>query len=138
MVMRGGGGSLYLAEEGLELIGTATEIFKHRPVQAALGVRDLWSAVAAALALGQAQAGGPRPRPGDRHGAAHARRARAHIARGKAGMLLIEWVAQEAPPLQGVGAIRIERDAPILSQGTAWLEATLSLLSAEEALGDAA
>jgi hypothetical protein len=140
MVMRGGGASLYIAEEALGLIATATTVFKDRAVQSALGARDLWSAVAAVLATAwEGLPGtGPRPRPGDGAGARLSALARAHLARGKAGMMLIEWLAQEAPRLHGVGVLRIDREAPILAQGTAWLEATLSLLSSEEAIGHVA
>lgn len=138
--MRGGGASLYIAEEALGLIGTAVAVFTDRAMRAALGVRDLWSAVAAALAtVGEGPRGtSPRPRPGHLHGARLAALARAHLSRGKAGMMLIEWVALEAPRLNGVGIIQIDREAPILAQGTAWLESTLLLLSGEEAFGHVA
>lgn len=125
LVMRGGGASHYLAEEALGLIGTATEVFRERVLQQALGARDLWGAVQAALDL---QGGAPR-RP--LFAGAQSQRARDHLARGKAGMMLIEWVAQAAPRLHGIGGLEVDRSDPILAQGTAWLEATLSLLSAE-------
>lgn len=125
LVMRGGGASHYLSEEALGLIATATGVFRETAVQRALGAQSLWGAVEAALDL---QAGGVR-RP--RLLGALALRARAHLARGKSGMVLINWVAEEAQQLQGIGTMTIPRDAEILAQGTAWLEATLSLLSAQ-------
>lgn len=132
LVMRGGGGALYLAREGLDLVGTATTVFSDRAVQSALGARDLWGAVNATLNLAR---GGPRrPWSGQHLGT----RARAHLARGKSGMMLIEWVAQQAPQLHGIGAIQIPRDASILSHGTTWLQATLSILDAQEGSGHAA
>ena len=53
-------------------------------------------------------------------------------------MILLEWLAEEAPRLTGLGQLAVARDAAILSQGTEWLEATLSLLSAQEVGTDAA
>lgn len=126
LVMRGGGVSHYLAEEALGLIGTATQVFRDPSVHRALGARDLWGAVQAALDL----AGGAVRRPF--FAGALNQRARAHLARGKAGMMLIEWVAREAANLYGIGTLPITREDPILAQGTAWLEATLTLLSAQE------
>jgi hypothetical protein len=127
LVMRGGGASHYLAEEALALVGRATEVFKNRSVQAALGARSLWDAVDAALTLAQGLRRPPRP------GAGRSSLARAHLTRGRAGMVLLEWLAEEAPRLAGLGQLSLSRDAAILAQGTEWLEATLSLLSAEEA-----
>lgn len=131
LVMRGGGASHYLADEALGLIGTATSVFRDRALQQAFGARDLWGAAQAALDL---QSGGQRR---SLFSAGLARRARAHLTRGKAGMMLIGWVAQEAPKLHGIGGMDIDRADPILPQGTAWLEATLSLLSMQEESGNA-
>ena len=69
LVMRGGGASHYLAEEALGLIGTATEVFRERVLQQALGARDLWGAVQVALDL----QGGASRRP--RFGGAQSQRA---------------------------------------------------------------
>ncbi|UCH74057.1 MAG: hypothetical protein JSU82_17350 [Rhodospirillales bacterium] len=132
LVMRGGGAAHYLAEEALSLIARATDVFKDRSVQVALGAPDLWGAID--VALGLAQGVGRRPRPG----AGRVALARAHLTRGRSGMSLLEWLAEEAPRLAGLGQLVVPRDAPILAQGTEWLEATLSLLTAEETGLDAA
>ena len=126
LVLRGGGVSHYLAEEALGLISKATQVFRDRALQRALGARDLWSAVGAALNL---QAGQGRR---SIFAVSQSRRARAHLERGKAGMMLIEWIASQAPGLGGIGGLAIKRDDPVLLQGTTWLEATLTLLSAQE------
>lgn len=126
LVLRGGGVSHYLAEEALGLISKATQVFSDRAVQRALGSRDLWSAVRSALNLQQGQARRPFL------AVSLSLRARAHLTRGKAGMMLIEWIVREAPRLAGIGGIAIDRADPILLQGTAWLEATLTLLSGQE------
>lgn len=127
LVMRGGGASPYLAEEALSLIQRATKVFGDRAVQAALGARDLWDAVDAALDLANGRPRRAFPGPG------RAALARARLGRGRAGMVLLDWIAEEAPRLSGLGQLPVPRDAPILAEGTAWLETTLSLLSAEEA-----
>lgn len=116
LVMRGGGTSHYLAEDAMTLLAIATDVFKNPQVQAAFGVRDFWSAVYAALNLST----GTRIVPSV---------ARNHLERGKAGMLLVEWIAQRASDIHGMGRLNIQRDDPILAQGTVWLEATFSLLS---------
>ncbi len=132
LVMRGGGASHYLAEEALLLISRATDVFKDRSVQAALAARSLWDAVEATLGLARGVRRRPRPGPG-RTGVA-----RAHLTRGRSGMILLEWLAEEAPRLTGLGQVAVARDAAILAQGTEWLEATLTLLSAQEVGTDAA
>jgi hypothetical protein len=129
LVMRGGGASHYLADEALALIGTATKVFREPVVQGALGVRGLWEAVETALAL----AVGRQVTRGSVVTAA-----RAHLERGRAGMTLLQWIADSAADLAGIGRLTIARDAAVLAQGTAWLEATLTLLSVQEAAADAA
>jgi hypothetical protein len=132
LVMRGGGASAYLAEEALSLIQRATRVFADREVQAALRTRTLWEAVDAALSLARGQP--RRPVAGQERSAL----ARARLGRGRAGMVILDWIAEEAPRLSGLGQLPVPRDAPILAEGTAWLETTLSLLSSEEAQHDAA
>ncbi len=129
LVMRGGGASHYMADEALSLISTATKVFQDPAVQGALGVRGLWEAAEAALGLarGGRMARGP-----------VSTAARAHLERGRAGMMLLQWLADTAADLSGIGQLTIARDAAVLVQGTAWLEATLSLLSVQEAAADAA
>jgi hypothetical protein len=53
-------------------------------------------------------------------------------------MTLLQWIADSAADLAGIGRLTIARDAAVLAQGTAWLEATLTLLSVQEAAADAA
>lgn len=132
LVMRGGGASAYLADEALELIQRATKTFSDDQVQAALGSRDMWDAVASAMSLGQGQ---PRRRFPDQ---GWTMLTRARLSRGRAGMVLLDWLAEEAPRLSGLGQLPIPREAPILAEGTVWLETTLSLLSAQEEQDNAA
>lgn len=124
LVMRGGGSTAYIAEETLNQIAQVIEMFKAQDVQAALGAQGLWAAVAQAKAWSALQ---PR-RPAMGVGAT----ARNHLARARAGVALITWLGDKAGDLFGVGVLPLDRSDPILLQGTAWLEATLSLLTAQE------
>jgi len=130
LVMRGGGASHYMADEALSLISTATRVFQDPAVQGALGVRGLWEAVEAA---GRGLAGGRRVPLGTVSTAA-----RAHLERGRAGMMVLQWLADQAAELAGIGQITLSRDEAVLAQGTAWLEATLTLLSVQETAANAA
>jgi hypothetical protein len=125
LVTTGGGASQYLADEALALIGTATSVFKDPAMHGALGARDLWGAVDSALSL---QSGQPR-RPFLGHAA---QLARAHLSRGRSGLEMLQWVADNAPRLAGIGMLSLPRDASILGSGSRWLEATLDLLSQAE------
>lgn len=125
LINTGGGASQYLADEALQLIATATSVFKDPAMHGALGARDLWGAVDGALSL---QSGQPRRAF---FGQA-AQLARAHLTRGRSGLELLQWVADNAPRLGGVGMLALPRDAPIFAAGSRWLEATLDLLSQAE------
>ena len=121
LLQRGGGATPYIAEEALAVITEVVAIFRHREVLDALGARSLWDGVAAALALGAAAPRGP---------GGLGPLARARLTRGRAGLALITWLAEAAPQLaSGLASAELDRSAPILGEGTAWLEATLSLLS---------
>ncbi|QGX99325.1 hypothetical protein EI983_14070 [Roseovarius faecimaris] len=124
LVMRGGGATGFIAEETLKQISTVISLFKAPDIQAALGARGLWEAVAQANAWG-----GMQPR---RHALGVSASARNHLARARAGVALIGWLGERAADLFGVGLLHLERNDPILAQGTAWLEATLSLLTSQE------
>lgn len=124
LVMRGGGATGFIAEETLKQISMVITLFKAADIQAALGVRGLWEAVAQANAWGGAQ-----PR---RHALGVSASARNHLARARAGVALIGWLGERASDLFGVGLLRLQRGDPILAQGTAWLEGTLSLLTSQE------
>lgn len=132
LLIRGGGASHYLAEEALELVQRATAIFGDPTVQAALGQRSFWNAVDATLRLsrGSSLAGA--------RSTAIVRLAQSHLVRGRSGMMLLNWIAENAAVASGVGAFELSRDAAILTEGTAWLQATFDLLSSQEASAHAA
>ncbi|MEM1237038.1 MAG: hypothetical protein AAGI10_08715 [Pseudomonadota bacterium] len=124
LVMRGGGATAFIAEETMKQLRDVIAILSAGDVKAALGARTIWQAVAAVEAL---QAGRP---PGLMVPSPSAQR---HLERGRAGVAVVGWLADRASDLFGIGQLRLDRGDPILSQGTAWLEATLSLLTAQEA-----
>lgn len=127
LVLRGGGATAYIAAETLKQMQEVIGILSAPDVKAALGARTIWQAVSAVDALGSRRAPG--------HHLFEQNTARQHLQRGRAGVVLIEWLARHAADLFGVGQLRLDRDDPILSQGTTWLEATLSLLTARETSG---
>ena len=132
LLMRGGGASHYLAEEALELVQRATTVFGDPIVQTALAARGFWSAVDATLRLAQGRA---------RHGPrapALTGLARSHLIRGRSGLMLLNWLAENAQRMAGMGTLDIPRDAAILAEGTSWLQASFDLLSAQEMAYDAA
>ncbi len=126
LLAHAGGATHYLADEALALIQRATDIFGDRSLQTALGSARFWDAVSASLSTGHG-------RPGFRDPSLTAT-ARQHLARGRAGMILIEWVASQLSDLGGVSQLRLDRSDPVLTEGTRWLEATLDLLSQAEAM----
>lgn len=122
LVARAGGVTPYIAGETLAVISDVVALFQHAEIQQALGAQRFWEAVAAALALAAGQGrGGVAPLGA----VAHAR-----LARGRAGLKLITWLGESAGALaNGGGELELSPDAPVLAEGTSWLESTLSLLS---------
>ena len=111
---RSGGMTAYAAHDLLETIASAIQIFKQPAVQAALGAHTLWAAVRSASARYL-------------HGNVDID---AHVTRGKAGQLLLAWLAETVPRLGDVTALAAPDD-PVIAAAAAWLEASLSIRERE-------
>ncbi|HYZ79218.1 MAG TPA: hypothetical protein VE596_17770 [Gaiellaceae bacterium] len=111
---RSGGMTAYAAHDLLETIASAIQIFKQPAVQAALGARSLWTAVRSAS---------------ERYVHTDAD-IDAHVTRGKAGQLLLAWLAETVPRLGDVAAVAAPDD-PVIAAAAAWLEASLSIRQRE-------
>lgn len=128
LIPRAGGVTPYIAEETLAVIHDVVTLFQHRALQEALGARLFWDAVATALALAAGH--------GRRGAEALGPVALARLSRGRAGLKLITWLGENAAALARGGAtLDLRPDAPVLAEGTAWLQATLSLLSQADGQG---
>ncbi len=126
LVPRSGGAAVFVAEEVMEALAQATQIFKEREVQAALGSRGVWQAVRRALTMasgGQGWSGyGNAPAP-EALGPTGA-----HFDRARSGLKLIGWLADTLPGLGGrLSPATLPRDAPILDEATLWMQASLAL-----------
>jgi len=54
-----------------------------------------------------------------------------HVRRGKAGMLVLAWLAEAAGALDDPGTFRIGPHDDVVGAATAWLEASLTLREGE-------
>jgi hypothetical protein len=111
---RSGGMTAYAAHDLLETIAAAIQIFKQPAVQAALGARSVWTAVRSAS---------------ERYLHSDVD-IDAHVTRGKAGQLLLAWLAETVPRLGDVAPV-MGPDDPAIAAAAAWLEASLSIRERE-------
>lgn len=112
-----GGMTVFLAQEILQSLREAIGILKQRDLQAALGARDVWSAIHRIEQLTR----GPQ------------KEARLHVQRGKAGMTVLSWLADAAPHLEQQGKALVQLDHPVIPAALDWIQAALALGEASAA-----
>lgn len=112
-----GGITVFLAQEILQSLREAIAILKHRELLAALGARDVWSAIARIDRLAHT-----------RH-----REARLYVQRGRAGMTVLSWLADAAPHLERQSGALVKLDHPVIGAALDWMEAALAIGETEAA-----
>jgi hypothetical protein len=102
--------AVFASGDLLATIREALAILQVRALQAALGVRSPWDVVrsAARLWLGEAPD------------------VAAHVARGKAGLDLLAFLAEVAPRLADSSRPLLPPGHPVAASAVAWLEASLA------------
>lgn len=105
---------LMMAREIMEDVGEAVSILGHASVRAAFGARGLWDVVAAVDRLMR------RPR----------RLTLSFLRRGRAGMMVLAWLAEKLEPDSG-NARLIEPDDPVLGAAVDWVDETLTLVQSD-------
>jgi hypothetical protein len=106
-----GGMALAAAHDLLATIQEAVDILKAREIQQAVGANSIWGAVRAITQsyLGQSVD------------------IASHVTRGKAGMLVLAWLADVGPHL-GTGAEQlVSAGHPVIGAAGSWLKASLTL-----------
>src|SRR5262249_2475203 len=103
--------TLFAAQELVRDTREALAVFEQRSIQQALGESTVWGAVrgVSRLYLGE--------QPD----------VTSHLTRGKAGSILLAWLAQVSPRLGHVGGALVSARDPMVNAAAAWISASLSL-----------
>jgi hypothetical protein len=111
LLPRSGGITLFAAREIVTSLHEAIAILESRAIQAIAGQHTLWGAVSAfsRLYLGE------EPDVTD------------HLDAGRAGALLLAWVAEVLPNVEGASISSLVPQEDILAAASAWLSATMAL-----------
>ncbi|MES2318829.1 MAG: hypothetical protein V4631_15215 [Pseudomonadota bacterium] len=112
-----GGITVFLAQEILQSLREAIAILKHPQLLAALGARDVWTAIARI----------------DRIAYTRHQPARLYVQRGRAGMTVLSWLAEAAPLLDRQTGALVQLDHPVIAAALEWMQAALSIGEAEAA-----
>ncbi len=104
------GVTAFMAGEITAQLKDAFAILGQADLRHGFGARDLWGVVSGIGRLGHRPLVSPQP----------------YVRRGKAGMVVIAWLADMAGNLGGTGPLASPAD-PVVSAAADWLEATLSL-----------
>lgn len=106
-----GGITVFMAQEILQSLREAIAILKHPELLAALGARDVWTAIARIDRI------------------AHTRHspARLYVQRGRAGMTVLAWLAEAAPLLEGQSGALVKLDHPVIGAALDWMQAALAI-----------
>lgn len=106
-----GGITVFLAQEILQSLREAISILKQHDLQAALGARDVWSAIHRINQLTRSRQ----------------KEARLYVQRGKAGMTVLSWLADAAPHLEQQGSALVKLDHPVIPAALDWMQAALAI-----------
>ncbi len=106
-----GGITVFLAQEILQSLREAIAILKQPNLLAALGGRDVWTAVERIDRLAHT------PR----------RNARLYVQRGRAGMTVLTWLAEAAPLLDKQSNALVKLDHPVIGAALDWMQAALAI-----------
>src|SRR5262249_33458898 len=110
LLPRTGGIAAFVAREIITATQEGLEILKNPIVQHLAGAQSVWSAVQeiARRYLHETQA------------------VTAHVTRARNGQLVLAWLAEIVPELEGRGRL-IQEGEPVIDAARAWMEASLSL-----------
>lgn len=107
------GMTAFIADEVMKTLKEAFAILGHPDVRGAFQARDIWDVVRAIA----------------RHGHVAVADVHRYVRRGKAGMILLAWLADSLESALGSGQI-VSLGDPVIVAAIDWLEATLSLAEA--------
>lgn len=107
---------LMMARDIISSLSQAIAILNHPAVRAALTARTMWDAVAAI----------------DRRLRRPLRPTLSHLRRGRAGMVVLAWLADFVESADRGGNPRIDADSPVLGAALDWVDETLALIRSEE------
>jgi hypothetical protein len=111
IIATGGGITPFFAQEILATLREALAILGDPQVRAAFGARDTWAVIERIDRLAR--------RP---HVEAHI-----HLRRGRAGMMVLAWLAEAAPHLVLPAQPLVGLDHPVIVAAVEWLEASLAI-----------
>lgn len=100
----------FVAGEVMATLKQAFAVLSHQDLRGAFAARDVWGVVRAINRLAHGRQVDPLP----------------YVRRGKAGMLLLSWLADKLDAVLASGALAEPGD-PVIGAAVDWLEATLSL-----------
>lgn len=104
------GMAAFVAGEVIATLKDAFAILGHPDLRGAFHARDIWDVIRAIAQLGHGSFADASP----------------YVRRGKAGMILLAWLADSLPAVFGTGTIAKPGD-PVVGAAIDWLEATLAL-----------
>lgn len=109
--------NVFMAQEILQSLREAIAILKHPQLLAALGARDVWTAIARIDRIAHSQ-----------HNPA-----RLYVQRGRAGMTVLAWLAEAAPLLERQSGALVKLDHPVIGAALDWMQAALAIGEADAA-----
>lgn len=111
LMARGGGVASFAARDLLNAIKAALEILKRPEVQHAVGASSAWIAVRniAEMYLNEQV------------------EINAHVVRGKAGMLMLAWLAESLPKLEETETPLVHPGDQVVGAALAWIQSSLDL-----------
>jgi len=104
---------LMMAKDIIDSLQQAIAILNHPAVRAALMARTMWDSVAAI----------------DRRLRRSVRPTLSHLRRGRAGMVVLSWLADSIEHAPGMA--RIDPDSPVLGAALDWVDETISIIEAD-------
>ena len=104
------GMTAFVAGEVMTTLKEAFAILGHKDLRDALAARNIWDVIRAISRLGHTQYPDAQP----------------YVRRGKAGMILLSWLADSLPAVFGTGVL-VRRGDAVIGSAIDWLEATLDL-----------
>ena len=106
----GGGMTAFVASEVMQTLKTAFAILGHADLRGPLHARDVWDVVRGIARLGRSEMPDAQP----------------YVRRGKAGMLVIAWLADSLEKVLGGGPL-VQLGDPVIGAAFDWVDATLVL-----------
>jgi hypothetical protein len=111
LVTTSGGITVFLAQEVLQGLRVALAVLGSPDVRGAFGARDVWAVIAAVNRLARLHRADPRP----------------YVRRGKAGMIVLAWLADAAIHLEDRAVALVGLDHPVIPAAIDWMQAALAI-----------